>query len=703
MVRPAQPAFLRLDAAIGWRVAPISAGLVQDPSDGTLRLGSVGGRVSPLTEPSGSFGGLTLPTGVAVAPDGVILVADPKGRTILRYPNPAMFNPDGSAVPGFAPLWLPAPPAPAATVADACLIPTAPEPPDPYTLIAPHALAISRDGDVVLADRGDTLTAARLIVFTWPRMVARAVLPVPDGDPADLAFDAAGRLHVADARSNRVRRFDRLYREDVGWPGGAPDFASPRHLAFDRDGRLLVIDTDPDSGRARLSELSGRGRVSRVSADGAAGTIAEANIWRRRFPPPVTLEDGVLFAPGENCIPRGAALRNVTLDKRGRLPPGGPVLMFRSPSERRVRRGTWISTALDGEAFDFAWHRIILDADIPQTTALEVATFTAGHEIEPDRIAAMPETRWSTRIVLAPESAGEVLVQSPPGRYLWLKVGLVGDGIATPTLRSVTLIAPRRSSLATLPAPFHDDPVSRDFLDRFLSYFDTVFDEIEARIDRFAAEIDPRGAPEGAFLAWLAGWFDIAFLAQWDDATRRAFVARAMDLHRSRGTVAGLRAVLRLHLNLAPPMPALIEGFRLRDFAARRMLDDSLADVGLRIAGYPVTGAGSASGGSFAHTFLVVVPEAAVRGSDGGSGDGRAALVRLVDQFRPAHTAWTLLTVEPGIRVGCQSTVGVDTLLGSTPSEPLGAMHLGQSSRLADARTTAPQLGHAVLNQGRGF
>ena len=37
--------------------------------------------------------------------------------------------------------------------------------------------------------------------------------------------------------------------------------------------------------------------------------------------------------------------------------------------------------------------------------------------------------------------------------------------------------APRASSLSYLPPVFHQDPVSAGFLDRLLSYFDTVFAE----------------------------------------------------------------------------------------------------------------------------------------------------------------------------------------------------------------------------------
>jgi hypothetical protein len=198
--------------------------------------------------------------------------------------------------------------------------------------------------------------------------------------------------------------------------------------------------------------------------------------------------------------------------------------------------------------------------------------------------------------------------------------------------------------------------------------------------------------PSGPFLAWLGSWFDIRFFAEWPEATRRAFVRSAMTLHRQRGTIAGLTLAVRLHADLPPPLPFVIEDFRLRDYAARR--DDGgagLVDGAPRLASYPLI----PTDGATAHRFTLAVPVAAV--PDQGARD---ALVRLVDLFRPAHTAWRLLVVEPGVRVACQSTVGVDTLLSGYPSAPLGEMRLGRDSRLADPSSSSQTLGRAVLQAG---
>jgi phage tail-like protein len=259
---------------------------------------------------------------------------------------------------------------------------------------------------------------------------------------------------------------------------------------------------------------------------------------------------------------------------------------------------------------------------------------------------------------------------------LWLELAFGGNGRTTPVVSAMEFYAPRQSSLQYLPPVFHEDPVSADFLNRFLSYFDTVFAEIETQIDDFTAYLDPDGVPAGGFLTWLGSWFDIEFLAEWNAATRREFVRRAIELHRKRGTVGGLLAVLQLHTGLAAQHIIIVEHFRLR----------GQTDVWY-VAGRPL----HPSPDEIAHHFTVILPNRAVPDDE-----ALVVLERLIDQFTPAHTSHELRLVEPGVRIGCQSTVGVDMIIGQPQAQPVGALRLGQSGQLA-ATSRAPRIGHVGL------
>ena len=93
----------------------------------------------------------------------------------------------------------------------------------------------------------------------------------------------------------------------------------------------------------------------------------------------------------------------------------------------------------------------------------------------------------------------------------------------------------------TLPAIYQDD----DFAQRFLAALDQVVAPIYSTLDNFETYLDPYLTPDD-FLPWLAGWVGIGLDESWDDARRRAIVARAAELYRMRGTAAGLAAQVEL-------------------------------------------------------------------------------------------------------------------------------------------------------------
>lgn len=679
------PAFLRLDPVLGWPglkradlgpgpLSPEAApgGLSEDPRDGALRLAAQNGsEAPPLADLWGSLGGLTTPTGIAMAPDGRVLAADPEhGRLLVSPPTPGRTD-----LGGFSELLEPPPPEPDRREGPEWSGFAPPEPPGPYRLVRPRGICFAAWGDLVAADQGEGDEDGRLILYRWPDGAARHVLPLP-GRPWDVSPCPDGGLAVALASGHRIARFDRGLRR-LDWLGGAGVLHRPRHLVLEaRPGGgfgLLAVDEDPETGAGRVARLDSLGRAEILE-----GEALDA-LWRGVYPPPFAFDaQGRLRRPAEPCGEPGAPMEGLKLDRRGRL-LSGPALAPVPAQARLLRRGLWLSAALDSGLEGFVWDRLILDVDLPEATALEIETLTSEAPLEPLRLGDLDPGLWAPARRLEAGDPPEALIRSPPGRRLWLRLRFHGDGLSTPVLRAVEATGPRASSLALLPAPFHEDPQSRDFLDRFLSYFDAVRREIAAGIEEFPDLLSARRAPEDSgFLDWLASWFDLELAAEWPEAARRAFLARADALCRARGTVAGLTEALALHLGPEGPRPALIEEFRLRDWgAALRAKGDP--EAALSLAGVQVWPDPERGPEDVAHRFLVVLPEAALPDAP-----SRAAATRLIEAFRPAHVAWRLLLVPPGVRVGCQSTIGVDMILSDVSAPRLGEARLGEA-RLAGA------------------
>lgn len=96
-----------------------------------------------------------------------------------------------------------------------------------------------------------------------------------------------------------------------------------------------------------------------------------------------------------------------------------------------------------------------------------------------------------------------------------------------------------------LPALYADD----DFAQRFTAGLDTVLAPVFSTLDNLPAYFDPRVAPAD-FLAWLASWVGAGEDPHQPVEVRREAVARAVELHRWRGTRRGLVEALRLALDV---------------------------------------------------------------------------------------------------------------------------------------------------------
>jgi phage tail-like protein len=303
---------------------------------------------------------------------------------------------------------------------------------------------------------------------------------------------------------------------------------------------------------------------------------------------------------------------------------------------------------------------------VPDGSSITVDTFTAELDKPTSEIVTMGEEQWAEGV----PNAEEFLVQSDPGRYLWLRVTLRGPGTATPAMQAIRLYTPRRSSLEFLPAVFQQDETSRRFLDRLLSIFDTSFAEITTAIDGLGRYLDVMGMPDD-WLPWLAGWLDLTLDGAWPRDRQRAVVEQLPWLYARRGTVGGLRRLIRLYTGAPKPWPQIMEHYRFRRWAQRRPWQATAAEVptppgiAARYGAADALDAADVSAGAFA--FTVLVPEPAI--ADEAQ---FAALQRVIDAWRPAGTVYSLCLVAPRMRLGYQATLGIDSVIGSRQAPVLG-------------------------------
>lgn len=483
-------------------------------------------------------------------------------------------------------------------------------------------------------------------------------------------------------------------------------FDSPTHLAIDHYGNLYVVDREKNY----VKVIDSRGRVinkiTYVSdvldsfpltaiAVNAQGKLILANsAGLHHFDP----KAGGHY---QGCCGIGKGHCNsMATDISGDLiAVGGDLGVARiPPSTKFEQKGTYFSRSLDSNIYKCQWHKILLYiTTIPTGTSIEVWTYTSENELEDKDIQALQDEDWQTGQLISilktinpsssPQSSiinlnkekiepEDLLILSPPGRFLWLKIKFVGNGIDTPIIEHLKAYFPRLSYLQYLPAVYQANPVSKDFLERFLSIFETVLGSVETKIDRIAEYFDPDGVPDRHFLEWLAAWVDMTFYQGWSLEICRRLLRHAPELYRQRGTPAGLKQILWLIFGV---QVEILEHFRLRRWIflnnqsslggrsrlwGNQIINRLQLEENSRVGDFALVGTSDPEHDPFslyAHRFSVFIPTALLPPIV------ERQIRAVIEDQKPGHTQYTFEKVESRFRVGVQSTVGMDTLVGTYP------------------------------------
>lgn len=533
-------------------------------------------------------------------------------------------------------------------------------------LAQPAGLALDRRGFLYVADPA----AHRVVVFDATDGTVRAILGGGGAigalsGPVDVAVAPSGLVFIADRAAGRIAVFSAGMKPLASFElASAPGKSSePIAVMVDDDGNLLVADAwfprllQYATDGTRLADVDPSSLVALIAGgDIALGALQRA--YGGRMPRFLVGTCGPCATPADDGAARLAEVHRALR------------LLALSLGRRFATSGFFISRALDGGRPGVPWHRIAVELNGETLPGARVLIETFTSDTATPTTPVWDAARDASGHAISFAGHPEQLVQSPRGRFLWLRVTLVSeDGNATPSLKAIRVWYPRVSWLDLLPTAYRRDPGAAVFLDRFLALFEQVFTGVENRYEQFSRELNPDAAPREV-IDWLAALIDLAFDPSWPLARRRALVGEAMALYRARGTVAGLARYVEIYTGIRPE---IIEAWLERP-AEPAFLGRPGSVLG---CGLPLLGSGRPRGmmpddalwAAYAHRFTIHVyidhrcdAEVTLRAVD-----------RIVEVNKPAHTAHRLEAIFPDARVGLQSRVGLDLVLGGAP-EPAGVI-----------------------------
>lgn len=237
--------------------------------------------------------------------------------------------------------------------------------------------------------------------------------------------------------------------------------------------------------------------------------------------------------------------RNIVIDSSGLALSAGAAC------------GTYYSRIFDSTQRGTVWHRMKISGLFinPSFTVTIYAGENDDSSPSKDAAAQDNDTPLFVKITTQKEylNLTDILLDGIVGQYMWFKICIRQNNNNTVKISRIKITFPRRDWLMLLPEIYQEDTESSAFLSRYLSIFQSMYDDMTDAIDsipqRLAAQnnsVQNSSVQNNSALYELAKWFSIEHLEIWNTDQLCYLVRNAVRLSGFYGTAACLKELIFL-------------------------------------------------------------------------------------------------------------------------------------------------------------
>lgn len=314
--------------------------------------------------------------------------------------------------------------------------------------------------------------------------------------------------------------------------------------------------------------------------------------------------------------------------------------------------GTFISRLLDSGEEGNRWHRAVIQSEGYGDDSIKFCFYCSDEdkavidgriyrweELIRDKEIPVEKKRKAMKPYLAHmvQNPRDILLYRARGRYLWIEIQLFCQAGFLPEIRCMKIYAGNRSFLSYLPAIYQTGG-EENFLERFLGMFEAVYQNINEKIADSARQLEPVSA-EPEFLYWMAKWVGISNAHLWQEEKLRLLLQGIVRKNLIRGTREYMEYMIGIFTG---ERPFFVEYGDIEQYKGNENAYRSLRQ-------------------SYVHgpyDVSVLVREQAVP-----SMREQYALKKMIEDMKPAHIRMQLIIMRPGIYLGKNVYVGVNSML----------------------------------------
>lgn len=306
-------------------------------------------------------------------------------------------------------------------------------------------------------------------------------------------------------------------------------------------------------------------------------------------------------------------------------------------------QGVFISDIYDSYEMKTIWNRMVMKSS---GDGFIKFTYYAGDDIDELRIVLKDKEKSIEDIdafmehfkVKTVVNAPDIMINDACGRFFWFKIEILNIKEKESFINSIRIEFSIQSFLRYLPEIYQEDEESRKFLEGFLGIFQSMYMDMERKIDKISSYFDPDSTSR-EFLDWLCSWVKIENSHIWSEEKLRYFIKNAVDFYGKIGTVKGISDIVELYTS---EKPYIIEYFQVKDYLKYKYQHNILSKL---YSDNP-------------YEFIVLVS-----GKGVPTEKEYREVYKLISEFKPAHTEFKLVILKPNIFLDGYSYLGINSYL----------------------------------------